>query len=87
MISSWQRVGRDSFTSAFSVSLDTVNLTNFALYTLENKALTKLLIMEGFIHYPLFINSYEVSKAMPCLVPLMLTITWGIDILFEKLTP
>ena len=84
MISSWQRVGRDSFTNAFSVSLETVNLTNFALYTLENKALTKLLIMEGFI---LEVNSYEVSKAMPCLVPLMLTITWGIDILFEKLTP
>ena len=41
-------------------------------------------IMEGLI---LEVNSREVSKVVSCSVSLMLTLTWGIDILFEKLTP
>ena len=40
--------------------------------------------MEGFI---LEVNSYEFSKIVSCSVSLMLTLTWGIDILFEKFTP
>ena len=32
------------------------------------------------------VNSYEVSKAISCSVSLMLAFTWGIEILFEKLT-
>ena len=33
------------------------------------------------------VNSSENSKIVPCSVSVMLTLTWGIDILFEKLTP
>ena len=40
--------------------------------------------MKGFI---LKVNSYEISKVVPCSVSLMFTLNWGIDILFEKLTP
>ena len=41
--------------------------------------------MKGFII--LKVNSKEISKVVPCSVSLILTLTWGIDILFEKLTP
>ena len=41
-------------------------------------------IMEGFI---LEVNGWVVSKVMSCLVSLMLTLTWSIDILSKKLTP
>ena len=39
--------------------------------------------MKGVI---LKVNSSEISKVVSCSVSLMLTLTWGIDILFEKLT-
>ena len=39
--------------------------------------------MKGFI---LKVNSYEISKVLSCSVSLMLTLTWGIDILLRKLT-
>ena len=40
--------------------------------------------MKRFI---LKVNSSETSKVLPCSISFMLTLTWGIDILFEKLTP
>ena len=40
-------------------------------------------IMKGFI---LKINSKEISKVASFSVPFMLNLTWGIDVLFEKLT-
>ena len=33
------------------------------------------------------VNSYEISKVLSSSVSRMLTLAWGIDILFEKLTP
>ena len=39
--------------------------------------------MESFI---LEVNSYELSKVVSCSVSLVLTFTWGIDKLFERLT-
>ena len=39
--------------------------------------------MEGFI---LEVNSWEVLKVVPYSAFLMLTLTWGIDMLFEKFT-
>ena len=33
------------------------------------------------------VNSYEISKVLSSSVSCMLTLAWGIDILFEKLTP
>ena len=40
--------------------------------------------MEGFV---LEVNGWVVSKVMSCLVSLMLTLTWSIDILSKKLIP
>ena len=40
--------------------------------------------MEGFIHEA---NNYEVSKIMSCSVSFILSLTWVIDILFEKVSP
>ena len=44
------------------------------------------LIMERFI-LEVNVNGLQVSKVVSCSVFLMLTLTWGIYILFEKLTP
>ena len=41
-------------------------------------------IMEGFI---LKVYSWVVSKVVSCSIYFMLTLNWGINILFEKLTP
>ena len=41
-------------------------------------------IMEAFI---LKVDSEQVSKVESSSVSLLSTLTWGIDILFEKLTP
>ena len=37
--------------------------------------------------FTLKVNSYEISKVVSCSIPLVLTLTWGTDILFEKLRP
>ena len=62
--------------NAFSSNLNTVNLH------LKIKPRSFYKIMEGFI---LKVNSWEISKVVPCLLSIMLTLTWGIDISFEKL--
>ena len=64
---------RGSFTNAFSSNLNTVNLKVFPKH--------------GQIGFILEVNSSEVSNVVSCSVSLMLTRTWDIDILFEKLTP
>ena len=33
------------------------------------------------------VNSQEISKVVPCSFSLMLTLNWGIDMLFQKLIP
>ena len=37
--------------------------------------------------YSLKVNSLRMSKSVLCSVSLMLTVTWGTDILFDKLRP
>ena len=41
----------------------------------------------GGIGFILEVNSLEVSNVVSCSVSLMLTLSWGIDISLEKLTP
>ena len=40
--------------------------------------------MKGFI---IKVNNSDILKVLLCSVSLMLTLNWGIDILFEKSTP
>ena len=65
--------GRVSFTNALFSNLNTINLKVFPKH--------------GGISKILEVNSLEVSNGVSCTVSHMLTLTWGIDILFEKLPP
>ena len=65
-------------TNAFSGNLNTVNLH----LNIKHRPFQE--IMKVFIPK---VNISENSKIVPCSVSVMLTLTWGIDILFEKLTP
>ena len=80
--------GRGSFTNSFSRKLNTVNLKILAdhggITYLKIKSWPVYRIMEEFIFK--FIM-WEVSKVESHSVFLMFTLTWGIDLLFEKLTP
>lgn len=61
-----------------SGNLDTGNLHLKIKYRPFHK------IMKGFI---IKVNSSDILKVALCSVSLMLTLNWGIDILFEKSTP
>ena len=65
--------GRGSFTDAFSSNLNTTN--------------PKVFLKHGGTGFIFEVNSLEVLNIVPCSVPLKLTLAWGSDILFEKLTP
>ena len=64
--------------NAFSSNVNPVNLH------LKIKPWPVYKIMKGFI---LKVNSYGISKFVSCSVSLMLTLTRGTDMLFEKLRP
>ena len=73
--------GGESFTDSFSSNLNNVNLK------ISPTTVDIQLKMKPQPFYIIMIKSEEVSKAMSCSVSLMLTLTWGIDTLFQKLAP